>query len=92
MSQITTQFRSSFNGYNREDVVDFIDRMTHAHEDALDRLQKANAKLKEELAEANEALSGMAETPALERRGESRSADSDTCGGRFRRGDSGGLF
>lgn len=56
MSEITTQFRSSFNGYNREDVVDFIDRMTQAHDDALDRLQKANAKLKEELAEANEAL------------------------------------
>ena len=56
MAEITTQFRAALHGYNREDVVDFIDRMTHAHEDALDRLQKANAKLKEELAEANEAL------------------------------------
>lgn len=67
MSQITTQFRSSFNGYNREDVVDFIDRMTHAHEDALDRLQKANAKLKEELEEANQALSAAKENNEAER-------------------------
>ncbi len=67
MSQITTQFRSSFNGYNREDVVDFIDRMTHAHEDALERLQKANAKLKEELEEANQALSAAKENNEAER-------------------------
>jgi len=66
VSEITTQFRSSFNGYNREDVVDFIDRMTQAHEDALDRLQKANAKLKEELAEANEALAAAKKSSGSE--------------------------
>ena len=63
MTEITTQFRAALHGYNREDVVDFIDRMTQAHEEALDRLVKANAKLKEELDEANEALAAAKNNP-----------------------------
>ena len=30
------QFRTSLNGYNREDVVAFVDQMTQEHEEALD--------------------------------------------------------
>lgn len=56
MPEPTTQFRAALHGYNREDVVDYIDRMTREHEEALQHLQKANNKLKDELTEANEAL------------------------------------
>lgn len=52
----TTQFRAALHGYNREDVVDYIDRMTKEHEETVQLLQKSVAKLREELAEANDAL------------------------------------
>ena len=52
----TTQFRAALHGYNREDVVDYIDRMTKEHEETVQLLQKSVAKLREELAEANDKL------------------------------------
>ena len=39
MAEPTTQFRAALHGYNREDVVDYIDRMTQEHEDTVQRLQ-----------------------------------------------------
>ena len=50
------QFRAALHGYNREDVVAFIDRMTREHEDAVRRLEEKNERLRNDLAQANEAL------------------------------------
>lgn len=57
MAESTIQFRAALHGYNREDVVDYVDRMTQEHEDTVQRLQKSITKLREELEEANEAAS-----------------------------------
>ena len=67
MPEPTTQFRAALHGYNREDVVDYIDRMTKEHDDTVQRLQKANAKLRDELAEANEALAAAKENTESEK-------------------------
>jgi DNA repair exonuclease SbcCD ATPase subunit len=67
MPDQTTQFRAALHGYNREDVVAFIDRMTKEHEDALRRLNEANETLRAELAEANEALAAAGENPEAEK-------------------------
>ena len=42
MPDQVTQFRAALHGYNREDVVAFIDRMTREHEDAMRLLQEKN--------------------------------------------------
>ncbi len=55
------QFRTALHGYNREDVVAFIDRMTREHEDALRRLEEKNAQLRTQLDEAGEALAAARE-------------------------------
>ena len=67
MAEPINQFRAALHGYNREDVVDYIDRMTQEHDDTVLRLQKANAKLREELDEANEALTAAKQNPETER-------------------------
>ena len=67
MPEPTTQFRAALHGYNREDVVDYIDRMTKEYEDTVQRLQSANAKLRDELAEANEALAAAKENTESEK-------------------------
>lgn len=51
-----TQFRTSLNGYNREDVVAFIDQMTKEHEETVNQLEEKNAQLRSQLEEAEEAL------------------------------------
>ncbi len=56
MADLSNQFRAALHGYNREDVVDYIDRLTQEHEETVLRLQKTNAKLREELTDATEAL------------------------------------
>lgn len=60
MPEQITQFRSALHGYNREDVVSYLDRLTKDYEDKLKRLNADNARLREELAEANEALASAA--------------------------------
>ena len=50
------QFRNALHGYNREDVVNFIDRMTREHEEALAQLQEQNTQLRQQLDETAEAL------------------------------------
>ena len=57
----TTQFRAALHGYNREDVVAFIDRMTKEHQEALNRLQEKNNQLRAQLDEANAALAEAGE-------------------------------
>ena len=63
----TTQFRSALHGYNREDVVAFIDRLTREHEDATRRLQERNEQLRAELNEANEALAAAGDNAETEK-------------------------
>ena len=52
----TMQFRAALNGYNREDVVAYIDQMSREHEEAVTRLQEKNTQLRVQLEAANEAL------------------------------------
>lgn len=59
MPDQVTQFRAALHGYNREDVVAFIDRMTREHEDAMRLLQEKNDQLRAELEDANEALAAV---------------------------------
>ncbi|MBR7010603.1 MAG: DivIVA domain-containing protein [Oscillospiraceae bacterium] len=61
------QFRTALHGYNREDVVAFIDRMTREHEDALRRLEEKNAQLRTQLDEAGEALAAARENEETEK-------------------------
>ncbi len=63
----TTQFRAALHGYNREDVVAFIDRMSREHEDTLRRMQEKNEQLQAELAETREALERARENPETEK-------------------------
>lgn len=46
---ISMSFRSALNGFNRTDVVQFIQTQTTEHEKALRLLREENARLKEEL-------------------------------------------
>lgn len=62
-----TQFRAALHGYNREDVVAFIDRLTREHEDATRRLQERNEQLRAELNEANEALAAAGDNAETEK-------------------------
>lgn len=55
-------FRAALHGYNREDVVAFIDKMTRDHEKALRRMQERNDQLRDELAAANEALAAAGDS------------------------------
>ncbi len=38
----STQFRAALHGYNREDVVNYIDRMSREHEDLVRGLGERN--------------------------------------------------
>ena len=51
-----TQFRTSLNGFNREDVVAFIDQMTHEHEEKVQQLQEKNTQLRTRVEELEQAL------------------------------------
>ncbi len=62
-----TQFRAALHGYNREDVVNFIDRMSREHEDALRRLEERNESYRAELDRANEALAAAQQNDELEK-------------------------
>ena len=63
----TTQFRAALHGYNREDVVAFIDRMTREHEDAIRRMQEKNDQLRAQLEETREALAAAGENQETEK-------------------------
>ncbi len=62
-----TQFRVALHGYNREDVVAFIDRMSREHEEIVRRLEEKNERLRAELAQANEALAAAGENAETEK-------------------------
>ena len=67
MPDQTTQFRTALHGYNREDVVAFIDRISREHAEIVRRLEEKNERLRAELAQANEALSAKGENPETEK-------------------------
>lgn len=48
------KFRGAFNGFHREDVVNYIARMTHDHEAQVNGLKTEMGTLKEELAAERE--------------------------------------
>lgn len=54
-------FRTALHGYNREDVVAYIDKLNREHQEALLRLQERSDQLKAELTAANEALVNAAD-------------------------------
>lgn len=61
MPEQTTQFRTALNGYHREDVVAYIDRMIREHEEIKAQLQDRIMHLQEQLDAANEALAAAEE-------------------------------
>ena len=62
-----TQFRIALHGYNREDVVAFIDRMSREHGEIVRRLEERNERLRAELAQTKEALAAAGENPETEK-------------------------
>ncbi len=62
----TDNFRSSLHGFNRADVVQFIQQQTTAHEKALRLKKDENTRLQEELEQAREEIERLtAEKEAL---------------------------
>lgn len=53
MAENTYTFRTALQGFNRTDVVNFIEATTAAHETELHQLQMENSRLEQQLAEAN---------------------------------------
>ena len=62
-----TQFRAALHGYNREDVVNFLDRMSREHEEELRRLRDQNEQLRAQLEEARQSLETAGENPETEK-------------------------
>lgn len=60
------QFRAALHGYNREDVVAFIDQMSREHQETVLRLEEKNERLRAELAQANEALESAGDKSEIE--------------------------
>lgn len=58
-------FRTSFNGFNREDVVHYIEYMNTKHTNALNQLKNDNQALMEELAQLRQQMESPAEDPRL---------------------------
>ena len=56
------QFRSALNGFNREDVVAYIEKLTQEHETELAVLRERNAQLSHELEAANENLARLGDS------------------------------
>ena len=61
----TENFRSALNGFNRTDVVQFIQRQTVEHEKSMRLLREENARLKQASAEPKVDEDALAEKDAL---------------------------
>ncbi len=61
-----TQFRAALHGFNREDVVAYIDRLNLEHEEQLSQLREENQQLQHRLEAANQALAEAGEKESLE--------------------------
>lgn len=64
MADAAMNFRSSIHGFNRDDVVAFIEKTSLEHEKDLRALRDANARLQAELEEARLAAADTAELDA----------------------------
>lgn len=60
-------FRSAFNGFNRDDVVNYISYMTTKHENQLNQLHGELDALREELAQRPESVISPEEVEALKK-------------------------
>lgn len=64
MSENAYTFRTALQGFNRTDVVNFIESTTAAHEAALHQLQMENSRLEQQLGEANAYIEQLQQTIA----------------------------
>lgn len=53
MADISTNFRSSMHGFNRDDVIAYIEKTSLEHEKDLRALQDANARMRQQLDECD---------------------------------------
>ena len=63
----TVQFRAALHGYNREDVVAYIDRVNREHDDNLRRLQAQNDQLRAHVSQLQEALNNASDNTETEK-------------------------
>ena len=68
-------FRTALHGFNREDVVEYIESMTFEQEKERRSLQDANLRLVAQLDEANAALEQARQDPALQEELDKAKAD-----------------
>ncbi len=68
-------FRTALHGFNREDVVEYIESLTLEHEKERRSLQDANLRLSAQLDEAAQAVEVVKEDPALQQALDQAKAD-----------------
>lgn len=64
MADTAYTFRTALQGFNRTDVVNFIESTTAAHEAALHQLQVENSRLEQQLMDANRYIDELHQTIA----------------------------
>ncbi len=67
MPDQSMQFRAALHGYNKEDVVAYIDRMSREHDETVLRLQGENDQLRSHIVQLQEALNNAADNPETEK-------------------------
>ncbi len=65
-STSANRFRNALHGFNREDVVNYIDSTAKQHEAELNQLREQNTQLHRQLDEANNAINQMRASEELE--------------------------
>ena len=74
-----SKFRSALGGFNREDVANFIESQSIAHQKELRALREENAKLTAERDEARQALAALQEQAAAAAEAGAKEAPQETC-------------
>ena len=64
MAENAFTFRTALQGFNRTDVINFIESTTAAHENALHQLQMENSRLEQQLEDANAYINQLQQTIA----------------------------
>lgn len=64
MADTAYTFRTALQGFNRTDVVNFIESTTAAHEAALHQMQMENSRLEQQLMDANRYIDELHQTIA----------------------------
>ena len=73
-----SKFRSALGGFNREDVANFIESQSIAHQKELRALREENAKLTAERDEAQQALAALQEQAAAAAEADAEEAPQET--------------